>query len=248
MAQVGTYLANMTKFATVAAKGNTTILNKTSGGESLQVLSSVFRPSLGHLCATRLVRKLDGEHELALRVADHVNDRHVEGDLLLLGNQEYRKSIVTERSLDIGEAEVVHDGASIGLEAGAESVKILLLGCVDELRPSLLSFNFRNTSPVDKATLLTLQSFMTVPATKLALHRVGRAASGLVAFDTARIAGTSEFAFDACVGAVGLVVSNFAAVVALASEVASSGLVGALTSEVASLVAAVRVVSLVKQR
>ena len=68
-----------------------------------------------------------------------------------------------------------------------------------------------------------------------------------MAFNAAGVAGAGELTLDARVGAVGLVVTNFTAVEAFASEAAASGLVGAFAGEVPSLATSVYMISRVEQ-
>lgn len=82
---------------------------------------------------------------------------------------------------------------------------------------------------------------MTLLVAQLALRRVGGAAACSVSLDPAGVACAGELAFDSRVGAVSLVVTDFAAVVALASETAARRVVGAFAGEVTGLVAAANV-------
>lgn len=245
---LGTYLLDVTKLTAVAAERDTTILNEPGGCKTLEVLILVLRPAHSHLRTARLLGKLDGENELTFRVADHVHNSHVDGDVLLEGDEKDGKLIFAKSGLDIREGEIVYDGAGVSLEAGTEAVQIFLLGCIDELGPGLLSLELRNTGPVDNATLLTLKSLVAFLVAKLALHGVGWAAACSMSLDTAGVAGTSELALDARIGAISLVVTDLAAVVAFASEAASGWCVGAFASEMTFLAAAAKNVSMVSER
>ena len=64
------YLSDVAEFTTVAAQGNTAILDKTGGGETLEVLLLVLGPARSEPRAARLLRELDGEHKLALGIAN----------------------------------------------------------------------------------------------------------------------------------------------------------------------------------
>jgi hypothetical protein len=81
---------------------------------------------------------------------------------------------------------------------------------------------------------------VTLFVAKPALHRIGRTVASSVALDTTGVAGSGELALDTRVGTVSLVVTDFAAVVAFASETATSRLVWTFASEVAGLSAAVQ--------
>lgn len=240
-----TYLLNVAELTTVAAERNTTILNEAGGCKTLEVLVLVLRPTLSHLRTAGLVGELSGKNKLTFWIADHVDNGHIDGNVLLEGDKKDGKTILAKSGLDIGEGEVVDNCSSISLETGTEAVQIPLLGCINKLGPSLFSLELRDTGPVDKATLLTLESLVPFLVTELASHRIGGAVASGVAIYTTSVAGTGEFALNARVGAVGLVVTNFAAVEALASEAASGGLVGALSSEVTGLVATANGVSMV---
>lgn len=61
-----------------------------------------------------------------------------------------------------------------------------------------------------------------------------------MAFLIARVAGTREGTLNTRIGTISLVVSNFTAVVALASEATTFRLVRAFTGEMAGLVAAIK--------
>jgi hypothetical protein len=59
-----------------------------------------------------------------------------------------------------------------------------------------------------------------------------------MAFGTTEVAGSGESTLDRRIGAISLVVTNLATVVALAGKTLAFGLLGALASEVTFLVAA----------
>lgn len=243
-----TNLLDVTELTAVAAERDSTILNESGGCKTLEVLLPVLGPTYSHLRPARLLGELDSENKLTFWVADHVDNGHIDSDILLEGDEKDGKLILAKGGLDIGEGKVVDDSAGVSLEAGAEAVQILLLGCIDEFGPSLLSLELRDTSPVYKATLFTLESLVALLVAKLALYRIGWAAACSMSLDTAGVAGTGELALDTRVGAVGLVVTNLATVVAFTSEAAARWCIGAFASEVTVLAAAAKNVSMVSSR
>jgi hypothetical protein len=213
-----TDLANVTELTAVAAERDTTVLNVSGRSKALDVLSRVLGPTLRHLDTARLRGDLDGENVLTIRIADEVNDCHVRGDLLLLGDKKNTEIVLAKGFLNGRKIELVDSSASVGAKADTECVEILLLGSVDEGRPSRLGVHLRNASPVDDAT--------------------GLAVDSAVALFLAELAGAVERTLDALVGAISLVVTDLTAVVALAVHTAAAlGLVRAIASEVAGLLA-----------
>lgn len=91
-----TYLPDVSELTAVAAERDTAILDETGGCETLEVLGAVVGPSLSHLRPAGLVRELNGENELTFRVADHVDDGHVDGNLLLEGDEKDGKTILAK--------------------------------------------------------------------------------------------------------------------------------------------------------
>jgi hypothetical protein len=208
----------VTELTAVAAERNTTILDVAGRSESLDVLGRALRPTLSHLDTTGLGRELDGQDVLAVRVANQVDDGHVGGDLLLLGNEEDTETILAESLFDGGKTELFPGSAGVGTEANTESVEVLLLGGIDESSPGGLRVHLRDASPVDHATSLAVDS--------------------AVALLVAELAGAIEGTLEAHVGAINLVVTDLIAVEALAGDTAAApGLVGAVTGEVAGLLA-----------
>jgi hypothetical protein len=199
---------------------------------------------LCHLCATRLGRQLDRKNVLALSVADEVDNGHVGGDILLLGDEVHTKIIFAQSSLDSGEIEVILESTSVGTKTDAERIEVLGLSRVDEGGPGTSSVHLRHTSPVDHAALIAVEGLVAFLIAKLALHGVRRASAGRMTLYTAGVAGSVEGTLDTLIGAVRLVVTDLAAVEALSSETAALGLVGAFTGEVTSLVAALIEVSM----
>jgi hypothetical protein len=161
-------LANMTKLTAIAAQRYTAVLNVAAGGKALQVLSRVLGPALCHFGAARFGRELNGQNKLAVCVTDEVDDGHVGGDLLLLGDKEDCKIILTESLLDGGKVELFHGSASISLQADAEDVKVLLFGSIDQSDPGSLSVHLRDARPVDNAAGLAVDSAVTLLVTELA--------------------------------------------------------------------------------
>lgn len=196
-----------------------------------------------HLRTTRLGGKLDGEHVLALRVADEVDDDHLRRDFLLLGNQVDGKLVLTKGCLDSGQVELVDGGTSVSAEADAEGVEVLLVRGVDQSSPSLLGCQLGDTSPVDDTTLGAFEGPMTWLVAKPALLGISGAATSSMAFFAASVAGTGKRALDTRVGAVSLVVTDFTAVEALSGQAAAFGLIRAVASEMACLSATVKTVS-----
>ncbi|KAF2133678.1 hypothetical protein P153DRAFT_96785 [Dothidotthia symphoricarpi CBS 119687] len=172
--EVFAYLANVSELATVATQGNANVLNESSRGKTLKVLLRRFWPALSHLGATRLWRKLKGEDVLASRVADQVDNSHIDGNLLLLCNQVNRQTVVAKCHLHGMKFEVVDHSTSVGSQASAEHVKVLLLGRINQFGPGIFSSHLGHTSPVDDAAALALESLVTLLVAELALHGVGR--------------------------------------------------------------------------
>ena len=213
-----TDLADVSELTTVAAERNTAVLDVAARSKALDVLGWVLGPTLSHLRTTRLGGELDGEDVFAVRVADEVNDGHVGGDLLLLGDEKDAETVLTESLLDGRKAELIHGGTSVGTEADTEGVEVLLLGGVDEGSPSSLRLHLGDASPVDGATRLALDSAVALLVTELA--------------------GAVEGTLNALVGAIGLVVTDLTAVEALAGETAAAlGFVRAVAGEMAGLLA-----------
>jgi hypothetical protein len=237
------YLANVSEFTAVAAERYTTVFDKAGRSETPKVLLWALGPALGHLGATRLCRQLEGEDELALGVANEVNDGHVGSNLLLLGNQVNTKVVLAESSLDCGEVELVVERTSVGAETDAEGIQIFGPRGVDESGPCITSIHLGNAGPVDQTALITVQSLVPLLVAKLAFHGVGRAASSRMTLNSTCIAGTRERALNTLIRAVCLIVSNLATVVAFASKAAALRFIGALAGKVASLAAAVIEVS-----
>jgi hypothetical protein len=200
---------------------------------------------LSHLGATRLRGELNGEDILALRVADKVDNDHLRGDLLLLGDQVDWQFIFTKSCLNSGQVELVDSGPGVSAKADAESIEVFVLCSIDQSSPRLHVGHLGDTSPVDHTTLFAFKGLVTWLVAKLALHGIGGAATSSMTFFTASIAGSGEWALDTRVGTIGLVVADFTAVEALASQTATAfGFLGAVTSEMACLCAAVKTVSM----
>lgn len=228
---------DVAKFSTVGANGDTTIMDKATGRQTLEVLLGRFGPAFGHLDTTRLGRGLDGQNELALGVSDKIDNGHVDSNLLLLGDEEDWEVVVAESSLNSLDVELILKGTGVRFESRTEQVEILNLGSIDELVPSLLGTQFGNASPVDDTTRLTLKSLVAWLVAQLASLRVGRAAAHGVALLSTGVASTTERTLDLGVGAIGLVVTNLTAVEALSSHTTALRLVRAFSSEVSGLVA-----------
>jgi hypothetical protein len=81
-------LADVSRFTTVAADGNTRVMNKAGIEEALEVLLGALGPALRHLGTTRLAGQLNGEDIFALGVTDQVDNGHVGSNLLLLSDEE----------------------------------------------------------------------------------------------------------------------------------------------------------------
>lgn len=177
---------------------------------------------------------MERENILLAGVAQRVNDSHVRSNLLLHGDEVNGMVVVAKSGLNLHDIEASTKATRVGLEGHTEAVQVFDFACLDHGRPSFLHVEFRDTSPVDATGIGALGGFVTGPLAKLADHLRTRA-SGM-AFLVAEVAGAGESTLDAGIGAVGLVVANLAAVVALAGE--TSGLVGTLTSEVTFLIAA----------
>jgi hypothetical protein len=208
----------VSELTAVATERDTAVLDVAAGSQTLNVLSWVLGPTLRHLRAARLGRELDGQDVLAVRVADEVNDSHVGGDLLLLGDEKDAEAVLTESLLNGRKAELIHGVTSVGAEADTEGVEVLLLGCVDEGGPGSLRLHLGDASPVDGATRLAVDSAVALLVTELA--------------------GAVEGTLNALVGAISLVVTDLTAVEALAGETAAAlGLVGAVAGEMAGLLA-----------
>lgn len=162
---------------------------------------------------------------MAVGITDEVDDGHIGGDLLLLSDEEDSKSIFAKSFLDGGKAEVIHGSASVCLQADTEDIEVFGFGSVDEGNPGRLSIHLGDARPVDNATRLAVDSTMTL----------------LVA----EFAGAIERTLDTLIGTVRLVVTDLAAVEALASEAASTALrlLRAVAGEVTGLLAAIKFVS-----
>lgn len=185
---------------------------------------------------------MDGENIATIRVTEHVDNSHVRGQILFLSDQEDGKILRAKSFLDSDKVEstIVRERTCVSLQTGAERIEVLLSSRIDEHPPGFRRLELRNASPINKATLLALKSLVTLFVAKSALHRIGRTVASSVALDTTGVAGSGELALDTRVGTVSLVVTDFAAVVALASETATGGLVWTLASEVTGLSAAVQ--------
>lgn len=175
---------------------------------------------MSHLGATRLRRELDGQNKLAVWVADKVDDSHVRGDLLLLGDKKDCEVILAESLLDGGKIELIHGSASVSPQADAEGVEVLLFGSIDQSNPGSRGIHLRHTGPVDNAARLAVDSAM--------------------ALLIAEFAGTIESTLYPLVGTICLVVTDLTAVEALASKTATAlGLIRAVAGEVTGLLAAI---------
>jgi len=236
----------VSEFTTVGAERHANVLDVTTGSETLEVLLWALGPTLCHLRATGLGRQLDRKNVLALSITDEVDNGHVGGDILLLGDDMHTEIIVTQSTLDGGEIEVILESTSVGTKTDAERIEVLDLGGVDEGSPGISSVHLRHTSPVNHTTLVAVESLVARLIAEPALHRVRRASTGGVTLFAAGVAGSAEGTLNTLIGAVCLVVTDLAAVEALASETAALGLVGALPGEVASLAASVLEVSMWK--
>lgn len=243
-----TCLLDVPKLTTVTAERDSTIHNESGGCKTQEVLVLVLGPAYSHSCPARLLRELDSENELTLWVTDHVDNGHVDGDVLLESDEIYGNAISTKSGLNIREGKLVDESAGVSLEAGTEAVQILLIACLDDFGPGLISFELRNTGPVDKTALFTLESLVALLVTKLALHGIGRAAACSMSLNAACVARAGEFALDTRVGTIRLVVTNISAVEAFASQTASGWCVGALASEVAFLATAEKHVSTIAEK
>lgn len=179
-------------------------------GETLEVLLGALGPACCHLRAARPCGQLDGEDELARGLADKVDDGHVGGDLLLLGDQIDTEACFTQSLLDCDQAEVVGNGAGISTQAGTELVEIILRRGFDDGGPGFPVRQLRNAGPVDDAALLAVESLV-------ALLRAKAALLGL------------------WIRAVRAVVADLSAAIALAGHTAALGLVRAVAGEMAGL-------------
>jgi hypothetical protein len=223
------------KLSAVTAHGNTTVLDEASGSKTLQVLLGGLGPAFSQLGTTGLCRVLEGENPLAFRVADRVDDGHVRSNGLLLSHQVDGRVVLTESLLDGGQVELGGDGTGVCSETETESIEIFGVRCIDESLPGLFGSELRNAIPVDHATLIAVEGLVAGLVAQLALH--GRAITGGMAIDTARVAGTSKGTLDPGVSAVSFVVADLAAVVAFASQAATGGLLRTVPSEVTGLAA-----------
>jgi hypothetical protein len=183
-------------------------------------------------------RELDAQDELALGIADEVDRSHVDGELLLLGDEVDRQLVGTKSSLDSLDTEFLVESTGIRLESDTEEVDVLLLSSIDDLSPGVLSAHLGNTSPVNDAARLALESLVSWLIAKLAELRVGGAVSHGVTLFTAGVTGASEGAVNLGVGAVGLVVPDLSTVEALSGQATALRLVRAFASEVSGLLAA----------
>lgn len=234
----------MTQLTAVAAHGHTAVLDETSRSQALQVLFGRLGPALRHLRTAGLGCKLDGQHELALGVANQVDDGLVGSNLLLESDQVDLDAIRAKSRLDIRQAELVVGSAGVGLQTEAEDIKVLSVGGIDEGGPGIFGGQLGNIAPVDGSALVALKSLVTFLLAQLADHGVGRAAASRVAFNAAGIASPGERTLDALVRAVSLVVADLTAVEAFARQPIALGLARALASEVTGLVAATYHVSM----
>jgi hypothetical protein len=162
---------------------------------------------------------LDGENILAIRVAEHVDNSHIRGYFLFLGDQEDRKTICAKSFLDSDKVEItrIHERTCVSLQTVAERIEIFRPSRIDELPPGFPRFELRDTSPINKTTLLAIKSLVALFVAKPTLHGIGRTVASSVALNTTGVAGSGELALDTRVGTVSLVVTDFATVVALAS-------------------------------
>lgn len=158
----------MTKFTAIATERNAAILNVAGGGKALEVLCFVLGPTLSKLGTTRLAGELNGENILAIGIANQVDDGHVLGHLLFLGDEEDTNVVLAQGLLDGGKIELVHDSTGVSFERDAESIKILRLSSVDQGGPSLPSIELRDTGPVDDAAGLAVNGFVASLIAKLA--------------------------------------------------------------------------------
>lgn len=152
-----------------------------------------------------------------------------------LGDEKDALAVVTKSLLDIRQTELLHGGTSVGPQTSPEDVQVHHIGSVDQRSPSRTRFELRNASPVDDAARLAVESFVASLVAELAF--VARAVANSMTFDSATVASAGECALDTWIGAVGLVVSDLAAVVAFASEAAALGGIRAVAGKVTSLVA-----------
>jgi hypothetical protein len=230
-----THLADVTKLAAVAAQGNTTVLDEASGNKTLQVLLRRLGPAFSQLGTTGLCRVLEGENPLTFRVADRVDDGHVGSNGLLLRHQVDWGVVLTKSLLDGGQVELRGDGTGVCSKTETESIEVFGVRCIDESLPSFLGSELGNAIPVDHAALIAVEGFVAGLVAQLAL--LGRAVTSGMTIDTARVAGTSKGTLDSGVSAVSFVVADLTAVVAFASQAATSGLLRTVPSEVTGLAA-----------
>jgi len=117
-------LANMAKFTAVPTERDTAVLHEASRSEAANILLWGLGPTLSHLCATRLGRKLDGKDEFTIRIANEVDNGHVCSDLLGLGNEMNTQAIIAKRLLDVWQTKLIYRGASIGPQTGPKRIKV----------------------------------------------------------------------------------------------------------------------------
>jgi hypothetical protein len=110
-----------------------------------------------------------------LCVTDEIDNRHVRGNVLLLGDQENTKAILSQSRFDGGQAEDIGGSTCIGTQTDAEGVEVLLLSSVDQGLPGVLGSELRNSGPVDDTAALATERDVSLFATQLALLRVGGA-------------------------------------------------------------------------
>lgn len=202
-------LGDMTKFTTVAAERNTTVLGKASRLEALEILFSILGPAYGELGATRLILVLDRQDELAIGEADQVNNGEGLGHIVRSQGLEIHRDIVfTQGSLNSGKIKLFTNSTGVSLEASFEGIDLLGASGIDKLSPGLLGVELGNTGPVHDTTLLAIYSLVTMFAAEpTGTLRVARAISSAMTLLAAGVAGAGKRPVDAWICAIRLVVT-----------------------------------------
>lgn len=216
---LGAELHAVTNLFAVGAVGLQAVHGEASIVQTLEVLLGALGPAFGKDGATRLESLLEGDLILLVSIALEVDVGVDLGrDSLLLGNEVVLEVGFAEALLKLDEGELRGELA-VDPEGLNKVVDIASVIGGKESVPSVVGIaDVRKANRVDVVLVNASGSSVAGAGTFLA-NGLGTL-RGAMAFITTSAAGASERALDTGIGAVGLVVSRFAAIEALAGVLA----------------------------
>ena len=240
---LGAELHAVTNLLAVGAVRLQAVHGEASIVQTLKVLLRALGPAFGEDGATRLESLLEGDLVLFVSVALEVNVGVDLGrDSLLLGNEVVLEVGLAEALLKLDEGKLRGELA-VDPESLNEVVDIATVIGDQEIVPSVVGVvDVREANRVD--VVLVNASGSSVTSAEALLANSLSTLRGAMTFIATSTAGASEGALEAGVSAVGLVVSNLAAVEALAGVL--TGL-RAIARVVTSLATAVSVLVMRKE-